>query len=77
MMTDSKISPADKERLQHSAALGCQLAEALGQDPAMLAAIAEGTLHPIMAAFGLWRDEEDLAGLADEIARNRAGGVSG
>lgn len=67
------ISPAEWERLQRTAQLGSHLAQALGQDPAILAAVAEGTLHPIMAAFGLWRDEEDLADLAGEIERNRAG----
>ena len=41
-------------------------------EKAILAAIAEGTVHPIMAAFGLWRDADDLADLADEIERNRA-----
>ena len=76
-MTDWEISPADRERLQRSTASSYQLAQALGQDPAILAAIAEGTVHPIMAAYGLWRDEEDLADLASEIERNRAGGVTG
>jgi len=33
-----------------------RLAEALGQDPEILDRIEQGTLHPAMAAFGLWRD---------------------
>ena len=66
------ISSAEWERLQRTAELGSHLAQALGQDPAILAAIAEGTLHPIMAAYGLWRDAEDLADLAEEIEHNRA-----
>lgn len=66
------ISPVEWERLQRTAELGSHLAQALGQDPAILAAIAEGTAHPIMAAFGLWRDEDDLANLADEVEHSRA-----
>ncbi len=66
------VSSAEWERLQRTAALGSHLAQALGQDPALLAAVADGTVHPIMAAYGLWRDEADLAGLRDEIDRNRA-----
>ena len=67
------ISPAEWERLQRTAELGNHLAQALGQDPAILAAIAEGTVHPIMAAFGLWRNEDDLADLASEVEHSRAG----
>lgn len=66
------ISPAEWERLQRTAELGSHLAQVLGQDPAILATIADGEMHPIMAAFGLWRAEEDLADLSDEIVRNRA-----
>lgn len=66
------ISPAEWERLQRTAELGSHLAQALGQDPAILKAIADGELHPLMAAFGVWREEEDLAALSDEIEHNRA-----
>ncbi len=66
------ISADEWERLQRSAELGSHLAQALGQDPALLAAVAEGTVHPIMSAFGLWQDEEELASLAGEIERNRS-----
>jgi prevent-host-death family protein len=67
------VSPAEWERLQRTAELGSHLAQALGQDPAILAAVAEGAMHPIMAAFGLWREETELDGLGDEIAANRTG----
>ena len=33
--------------------------------------IEAGQVHPIMAAFGLWRDQEDLATLTKEIYANR------
>jgi prevent-host-death family protein len=66
------ISPAEFARLQRTAELGNHLAQALGQDPALLEAIAEGSVHPIMAAYGLWQAEENLDDLAGEIERNRA-----
>lgn len=65
------ISAADLERLERRAQLGHRLALALGQDPQILEQIERGELHPVMAAYGLWKDEEDLAALADEIALNR------
>ena len=65
------ISAADLERLERAAQMGRHLALALGQDPERLAQIERGELHPAMAAFGLWQDEPDLAGLSDEIANNR------
>jgi prevent-host-death family protein len=65
------VSAGEWERLQRTAELGQHLAQALGQDPELLGAIAAGEAHPLMAAFGLWQHEEELAGLSDEVARNR------
>jgi prevent-host-death family protein len=65
------VSSAEWERMARTAALGQHLAQALGQTPEILDEIAAGTTHPIMAAFGLWQNEEDLADLASEIERNR------
>ena len=65
------ISAVDLERLERRARMGQRLALALGQDPQLLELIEQGELHPVMAAYGLWKDEEDLATLADEIAINR------
>ncbi|MCX6050147.1 MAG: type II toxin-antitoxin system prevent-host-death family antitoxin [Chloroflexi bacterium] len=65
------ISAADLERLERRAQLGQRLALALGQDIQILEQIEQGDLHPVMAAYGLWRDEEDLATLTDEITLNR------
>jgi hypothetical protein len=48
-----------------------RLALALGQSAELLEQIEAGEAHPIMAAFGLWANEEDLADLADEIYANR------
>jgi len=48
-----------------------QLALSLGQDPDLIAQIERGEVHPAMAAFGLRRDQEDLATLSDEIKANR------
>jgi hypothetical protein len=44
---------------------------ALGQDVELLKRIEAKEIHPAMAAFGLWRDVDDLAKLSDEIAANR------
>lgn len=65
------ISTAELEKLERVAELGNYLALALGQDPAVLEAIAAGTTHPIMAAYGLWAQEDDVADLASAIARNQ------
>ena len=65
------ISAAEWERLERASQAARQLALALGQNEALLSQIAAGEAHPAMAAFGLWRDEEDLATLAEEINANR------
>ena len=65
------IGASELERLERLSEVTDQLALALGQDPELLRRIAEGKAHPVMAAFGLWRDEEDLATLTDEIYANR------
>jgi len=44
---------------------------ALEQNQRLLQQIRSGELHPIMAAFGLWRDEAELASLGEEITENR------
>ncbi len=66
------ISAAELERLERSARVGSRLALALGQDPALIEQIQAGKVHPAMAAFGLWREEEDLATLTEEILANRS-----
>ena len=48
-----------------------RLALALGQDAELLRQIETGQVHPAMAAFGLWRAEDELAALADKIEANR------
>jgi prevent-host-death family protein len=65
------IGAAELKRLERSAHAARRLALALGQDEAILEKIERGELHPVMAAFGLWRNEPDLASLADEIAEER------
>jgi hypothetical protein len=45
----------------------------LGQSEEILERIRSKKSHPAMAAFGLWRDEDDLDTLAEEIRRNRSG----
>ncbi len=70
------ISPPDLERLERASQISLRMAEALGQDAELLRQIEAGEAHPAMAAFGLWRDAEDLATLADEIRANRDAQVS-
>jgi prevent-host-death family protein len=65
------INPAELERLERASQLATQLALALGQNAILLQRIEQGEIHPAMAAFGLWRDETDLALLIDEIYQNR------
>jgi prevent-host-death family protein len=65
------IGTSELERLERTAHLGYKLAFALGQDADLLEQIEAGEVHPIMAAFGLWQHEPDLASLADEIKANR------
>lgn len=48
-------------------------ARMLGQSEEILERIRSKKSHPAMAAFGLWRDEDDLDTLAEEIRRNRSG----
>lgn len=66
------IGVEELERLQRMSVAARRLALALGQEAAVLEKVERGELHPAMAAFGLWRDESELAGLADEIAGERA-----
>jgi len=65
------IGSVELERLQRLSESARRLAEVLGQDAELLRQVEEGEVHPAMAAFGLWREAEDLAELADEIAANR------
>jgi hypothetical protein len=47
-----------------------RLVVTFGQDQQRLEQIEQGELHSVMAAYGLWKDEDDLATLADEITSN-------
>ena len=61
------IGSNELERLQRSAQAARQLALALGQQIDLLDEIEKGEIHPIMASFGLWRGESDLADLDQSI----------
>ena len=65
------IGAAEMERLESTSRLARRLALALGQGQDILDKVDEGQYHPAMAAFGLWRDEPDLAALADAIIEER------
>jgi prevent-host-death family protein len=65
------IGAAELEHLERASRAARRLAMALGQEEAILDKIERDELHPAMAAFGLWRDEADLAALSEEIAAER------
>jgi prevent-host-death family protein len=65
------ISTTELERLERTSRAARRLALALGQSENILEKVEKRELHPAMAAFGLWREEADLAALAEEIASER------
>ena len=65
------IGTTELERLERTSRAAHRLALALGQGEAILDKIERHELHPVMAAYGLWHDESDLADLADEIVAER------
>ena len=65
------IGSAELERLERLSEMAHRLALVLGQDPELLKQVESEQAHPAMAAFGLWRDQEELEALAEEIAANR------
>jgi prevent-host-death family protein len=65
------ISAAELERLERASRAARRLALALGQDSELIRRVDAQEIHPAMAAFGLWRDEEDLAALTEETLANR------
>jgi len=65
------IGAVELERLERTSRAARKLALALGQEEAILEKVERREIHPAMAAFGLWRNETDLAALADEIAAER------
>jgi len=70
------ISATELERLERKSKAGTQLALSLGQSTEILKEIEDEKIHPAMAAYGLWRDEAELAGMEDEIYENRRRQVS-
>ena len=65
------ISAPELARLERASRVARRLALALGQDPELMRLVDSEAVHPAMAAFGLWRDDEELAPLADQITANR------
>jgi prevent-host-death family protein len=65
------IGTKELEHLERSSRAARSLALALGQEEAILEQIERRERHPAMAAYGLWRDETDLADLAGEIVAER------
>jgi prevent-host-death family protein len=65
------ISVGELERLDRAAEITHRLARTLGQSPKLMEEIETGKVHPAMAAFGLWKDEDDLADLEGVVLENR------
>jgi prevent-host-death family protein len=70
------IGSGELERLERLSQMAHRLALMLGQDATLLEQVEAETVHPAMAAYGLWRDEAELAALTDEIAANRQAQIS-
>jgi prevent-host-death family protein len=65
------LSSSELARLERIARMTLRLALALGQSDELLREIEEGKAHPLLAAYGLWADEEQTADLAEQIKRQR------
>jgi prevent-host-death family protein len=65
------IGAGELDRLERSAEIARRLAHSLGQEKGLLESIEHGKAHPAMAAYGLWKDEADLAGLDEMVKKNR------
>lgn len=65
------IGAGELARLERSAEITRRLAHSLGQSRKILDSIEAGKTHPAMAAFGLWKDEADLADLEKEVKKER------
>jgi len=70
------IGSGEFERLERFAQVAFHLALMIGQDEAVLQRVERGEVHPAMAAFGLWRNEDDLENLAEQIDARRNTTVS-
>lgn len=65
------ISANELDRLERLSLAARQLALALGQKVELLEQIESGQVHPVMAAFGLWKGETGFDQLTDQIYANR------
>jgi len=65
------IGAKELTRLERSDEITRRLAQSLGQSRKLLEKIEAGKAHPAMAAFGLWKDESDLADLGSVVRQDR------
>jgi len=65
------IGAGELARLERSAEIVHRLAQTLGQSKILLESIEAGKAHPAMAAYGLWKDEDDLIDLEETVKKNR------
>ncbi len=65
------IGAGELARLERSAEIARHLAQTLGQSKELLESIETGKVHPAMAAYGLWKGEDDLADMEEMVKKNR------
>ena len=65
------IGAGELARLERSAEIARRLAQTLGQSKELLERIESGKVHPAMAAYGLWQEEDDLVDLEETVKKNR------
>jgi predicted transcriptional regulator len=68
------VGIGELERLESAVRTIRHLARTFGQSPSLLEQIEKGKVHPAMSAFGLWKDEVDVADLDKEVLENRRAG---
>jgi prevent-host-death family protein len=65
------IGAGELTRLERFTEITRRLGHSLEQSKKIMDDVEAGKTHPAMAAFGLWKDEADLADLEEEVKRNR------
>jgi antitoxin (DNA-binding transcriptional repressor) of toxin-antitoxin stability system len=67
----ARIRVGDLQHLERSPEVIRRLAQTLGQSPKLIEHLKTGRVHPMMDAFGQWKDEDDLGGLGKQIMISR------
>jgi len=65
------ISAVELSQLENTAQRARESARGFGQNPDLLKKIEQGKIHPIMTAYGLWKDAPEFFSLTEQIYLNR------